>query len=98
MKLQSHLPLPSHVAVLNRFTMAVLTVDFQDSSDNRHHHFSGKVAQVSFSSDNYVWHPMGANGFADPDGPAVKSTQPGGKGVKYMLPEASVTVLRGVVK
>jgi hypothetical protein len=41
---------------------------------------------------------MGANGFADPDGPAVISTQPGGKGVQYTLPTASVTVLRGKVK
>jgi len=82
----------------DQFTPHSLTVDFRDSTDHSHHHFHGKVAQVSFGSDDYVWHPMGANGFADPDGPAVKSTQPGGKGVLYTLPEASVTVLRGEVK
>jgi hypothetical protein len=41
---------------------------------------------------------MGQNGFANPDGPAMMSTQPGGKGVLYTIPTASITVLRGAVQ
>lgn len=40
----------------------------------------------------------GENGYANPDGPAVSSNQSGGKGVEYVLPKASVTVLRGLVQ
>ena len=73
-------------------------VEFQDSSKNSNHYFQGTVRQVSFGADNYVWHAMGQNGYADPDGPTVVSEQNGGKGVEYILPTASITVLRGMVR
>ncbi|MGA8152542.1 MAG: discoidin domain-containing protein [Terriglobales bacterium] len=70
-------------------------IDFHDSLINSDQHFHGDVTQVSWGADNYAWHAMGENSYADPDGPAVTSTQPGGKGVLYTLPAASITVLRG---
>jgi hypothetical protein len=82
----------------DQFTPHALTVDFHDSIDNTDHYFQGNVTEISFGADNYVWNPMGQNGFANPDGPSVTSNQPGGKGVHYTLPEASITVLRGVVE
>jgi hypothetical protein len=73
-----------------------VVVEFQDSS--KHHYFRGTVKQVSFGADNYVWHKSGQNGYANPDGPAVSSDQSGGKGAEYVLPKASITVLRGTVQ
>jgi hypothetical protein len=37
-------------------------------------------------------------GYANPDGPAVPSVQSVGKGVEYVLPKASLTVLKGAVQ
>jgi hypothetical protein len=82
----------------DQFTQHSLTVDFHNSANNSDHYFHGTVTQVSFGSDNYVWHVNGQNGYANPDGPAVTSFQPGGKGVQYTLPAASITVLRGIVQ
>jgi len=73
-------------------------VKFHDAAAGENHYFSGKVKQISFGSDDYVWHAMGKDGYADPDGPAERSDQPGGKGTEYTLPAASVTVLRGAVR
>ena len=73
-------------------------VDFHNAKNSSDHYFDGDVTQVSFGADNYVWHAHGQNGSADPDGPAVTSTQPGGKDAEYTLPAASVTVLRGKVR
>jgi F5/8 type C domain-containing protein len=75
-----------------------VVVEFHDSSKHSNHYFQGTVSQVSFGADNYVWHANGQNGYANPDGPAVSSDQAGGKGVEYVLPKASVTVLRSTVQ
>ncbi len=82
----------------DQFTTHSLTVNFHNSGDGSDHYFSGNVTQISFGADNYVWHPMGPNGSANPDGPSVTSNQPGGKGVQYTLPKASITVLRGTLQ
>ena len=82
----------------DQFNPQSLTVDFHDEQGHRDHFFEGKVSMISFGADNYTWHANGANGSANPDGPAVVSTQPGGQGILYTLPRASVTVLRGTVQ
>jgi hypothetical protein len=61
-------------------------------------HFTGEVAMITFGKAQYQWHPARRNGYADPDGPAVKSTVPGGTDAQYTLPAASVTVLRGKIE
>jgi hypothetical protein len=75
-----------------------VSVRFKDWSRNTAHYFQGSVRQVSFGAENYTWHADGANGYANPDGPAVVSTQVGGRREEYVLPPASITVLRGVVQ
>ncbi len=82
----------------DQFTPHNITVTFNDAAGNSNKYFAGSVTQVSFGSDNYVWHPAGFNGYASPDGPAVTSTDAGGSGTIYTLPQASVTVLRGVIQ
>ncbi|HYA24736.1 MAG TPA: discoidin domain-containing protein [Terriglobales bacterium] len=82
----------------DQFTPHSLTVDFHNSANNSDHYFQGTVTQVSFGSDNYVWHANGQKGYANPDGPAVTSPQPGGKGTQYTLPASSITVLKGTVQ
>ena len=75
-----------------------VTVTFHNGSNHSDHYFAGTVKEVTFGADEYTWHVDGANGYADPDGPAVTSDQQGGKDTEYALPTASVTVLRGAVK
>ncbi|MDQ6766955.1 MAG: discoidin domain-containing protein [Candidatus Eremiobacteraeota bacterium] len=74
-----------------------VTVTFRNLLRGTDHYFKGAVAATAFGAAQYVWHPNGANGFANPDGPAVMSLQPGGKGAVYSLEPASITVLRGNV-
>ena len=58
-------------------------------------YFSGQVDRISFGPNEYQWHPEGAGGHADPDGPPSRSTVNGGADAVYQLPKASITVLRG---
>ena len=71
---------------------------FEDSVSQRTGSFSGPVRQVSFGSEQYAWKDDGANSYADPDGPPVGATVPGGPQATFTLPKASVTVLRGHVE
>jgi hypothetical protein len=57
--------------------------------------FAGTVTIVSFGAEQYVWHPNGANSYAEPDGPPRRSQLPAKPGVAFTLPKASVTVIRG---
>ncbi len=72
-------------------------IAFDGAAAKSARHFEGTVAVTSFGADNYVWHPSanGEDGTADPDGPPAASKQVGGEGAVYVLPRASVTVVRG---
>ena len=59
--------------------------------------FNGPVRMVSFGSEQYVWHSAGANSYPRPDGPPAVSVVAGGGQLEFILPQASVTVLRGRV-
>jgi len=72
-----------------------IRVAFRDSKAATQSVFAGPVAAVSFGSEQYQWHPTETAGRADPDGPPLRSTLAGGADATYMLPKASVTVLRG---
>jgi hypothetical protein len=69
---------------------------FHDGDAQRDEAFAGTVAVASFGADNYVWHPNGADGRADPDGPIARTSLPAGTGV-FVLPRASATVLRAAI-
>ena len=59
--------------------------------------FTGPVTMVTFGKQEYRWHANRKQGYADPDGPAVKQTIQASLSTTYTLPPASVTVIRGTV-
>jgi hypothetical protein len=60
--------------------------------------FTGPVNIVSFGSEQYVWRSEGRDSHPDPNDPPVSKTVPGGSGVTFTLPKASLNVLRGRVE
>jgi hypothetical protein len=61
-------------------------------------HFAGPVRMVTFGSEQYVWHSDGPNSHPDPDGPPLPSTINSDANTSFMLPKASITVLRGKIR
>jgi hypothetical protein len=59
--------------------------------------FSGPVNLISFGSEQYHWHPDDNGGKAVPDGPAVRATITAVADTEFILPKASVTVIRGTI-
>jgi hypothetical protein len=74
-----------------------VSVDFNDRAGGNHY-FQSPVTQITLGPDQYHWHAGGPRGYASPDGPALTSIESGGKSIQYVLPKASVTVLRGVIQ
>lgn len=72
-------------------------VAFADSSNNREASFSGPVTFVTFGSEQYVWVNDGPNSHPDPDHPPVATALAATPETIFMLPKASVSVLRGKV-
>lgn len=70
-------------------------IAFHDADSSQDRSFSGLVNLITFGSAQYQWHPTEQGGFADPDGPAAKSTLNVHADMVYPLPKASVTVVRG---
>jgi hypothetical protein len=68
-------------------------VEFDDSKSKRS--FAGPVTMVTFGSEQYVWKADGPKSYADPDGPPLATLIPGSAQAIFVLPKASVTVLRG---
>ncbi|HEX4021703.1 MAG TPA: discoidin domain-containing protein [Acidobacteriaceae bacterium] len=73
-------------------TVQVVFANAETKSDSS---FSGSVDQITFGAAQYQWHPDGAMGHADPDGPPLRSTITANSKTLYDLPNASITVLRG---
>ena len=71
-----------------------VNITFHDTEANSDSSFVGPVDRITFGKEQYTWHSALRNGYADPDGPAARSTLPAGT-ERYMLPPASMTVLRG---
>jgi hypothetical protein len=67
-----------------------------DASSNRS--FAAPVTMITFGKAQYQWHPGRKNGYADPDGPAVRASVESAADSQYVLPAASMTVLRGKLK
>ncbi|HEY1808735.1 MAG TPA: glycosyl hydrolase family 5, partial [Acidobacteriaceae bacterium] len=66
---------------------------FHDEQTHADSGFVGTVDRITFGKEQYTWHSALQNGYADPDGPAARSTLAAGE--RYTLPAASMTVLRG---
>jgi len=69
-----------------------------DQSAGRQSSFAGPVTMVTFGREQYIWHENGRDSLPDPDGPPVSKQVQGGPNARFVLPEASVTVLRGNVE
>lgn len=61
-------------------------------------HFSGPVTTVTFGVGQYVWHSDGAKSHAEPAGPAVTTTVNSSPSQEFLLPRASIVVLRGRIE
>jgi hypothetical protein len=87
------------VMLVNRdqYNEHAVKVVFNDPEMRRDRHFSGQVDRITFGSAEYLWHPEGERGHADPDGPPSSSKVTGGAETLYKLPMASITVLRGYI-
>ncbi len=72
-------------------------ISFDDAEKGSRGVFTGLVNVTTFGKEQYRWHANPKGGFADPDGPVVKSTMNAGTGTKFTLPAASITVIRGKV-
>ncbi|HUM06764.1 MAG TPA: phosphatase PAP2 family protein [Terriglobales bacterium] len=59
--------------------------------------FAGPVATVTFGSEQYIWREDGPNSHADPDGPPAASLVAADPETVFVLPKASITVVRGRV-
>jgi len=59
--------------------------------------FTGPVTMVTFGSGQYMWHSDGVNSHADPESSPVSSTISADAQTSFLLPQASVTVLRGKI-
>ena len=59
--------------------------------------FIGPVTQVTFGSEQYVWHDEELASHADPDGPPATSHIDANAETVFTVPKASITVLRGKV-
>jgi hypothetical protein len=71
-------------------------VTFADADGASPWHFTGTVERITFGSAEYQWHAdKDGSGHADPDGPPSKSNVSGGDAATYLLPKASIVVLRG---
>ena len=73
-----------------------VSIQFHDDDAKEDRSFTGPVARITFGKEQYTWHSAMRDGYADPDGPAARSTLPAGTD-HFMLPAASMTVLRGRV-
>ena len=88
------------VMLVNRDESSPHTVRvvLEDSLNKRKASFSSPVSVITFGSEQYVWKNDGPNSHADPGGPPVATTVHGGPQATFILPKASVTVLRGRVQ
>jgi len=73
-----------------------IRVSFAGGANERS--FSGPVAFVTFGSEQYVWINDGPNSHPDPDNPPVATIVQAGPETTFLLPKASVSVVRGKVE
>jgi hypothetical protein len=71
-----------------------VAITFHDADAGTNSSFTGPVARITFGKEQYRWHSAMRDGYADPGGPADKSTLPDDTH-RFILPPAFMTVLRG---
>jgi hypothetical protein len=81
----------------DQFTPHTVHIRFNDADNNTGQSFYDTVTVSTFGKAQYQWHPTASGGKAQPDGPIAHSTMTANDGTGYLLPEASVTVIRGAL-
>jgi hypothetical protein len=77
-----------------------IKISFAGAAGEREKRFAGPVNVVTFGSEQYKWHSDSQNpigGVADPDGPPARSTISAPADAGFVLPKASVTIIRGKI-
>ncbi len=72
-------------------------IAFEREGNARGGFYSGDLQVVTFGAAQYQWHPEIKGGWAEPDGPASRTTLQGGRDTSFVLPMASVSVIRGKI-
>lgn len=75
-----------------------VNVVFHDDDAKADKTFAGKAKLLSFGKAQYQWHPNRKRGYADPDLPPVETTVTAGANATYVLPAASINVVRGRIE
>lgn len=83
------------VMLVNRDETNPHTIRLEFDDAERSVSLVGGVRVVTFGSEQYVWKNDGPNSHADPDGPPIGRTIEAGRDSTFLLPKASITVLRG---
>ncbi|MBV8052742.1 MAG: discoidin domain-containing protein [Acidobacteriaceae bacterium] len=73
-------------------------ISFHDETMGHDASFTGPINLITFGKAQYQWHPSRKQGYADPDGPPARSELSGDSETTYVLPPASLTIVRGKVK
>ena len=68
-----------------------------DAGSGVQHSFAGPVTITTFGSEQYVWRSMGPQSHPDPNLPPVSKTVQPAAGNSFILPKASLNVLRGKI-
>ncbi|HZQ24463.1 MAG TPA: discoidin domain-containing protein [Terriglobales bacterium] len=79
----------------DQFNAHRVRVSFVGSASDQPRSFSGPVTMVAFGSAQYQWQAQEANSIPKPNDPPVVSRSQGGSAASFLLPCASVVVLRG---
>jgi hypothetical protein len=86
------------VMVINKDQSNPLRVSLVfDDETGKHSSFSGPVTMTTFGSEQYVWRSQGQESHPDPNVPAVSTTLQAGPNFSFILPKASLNVLRGKI-
>jgi hypothetical protein len=72
-----------------------IRVAFDETGTRRRNFFSGPVTVVTFGSEQYAWIDDGPNSHPDPDNFPRGSSMIATADTVFLLPKASITVLRG---
>jgi hypothetical protein len=72
-------------------------IRFHDAGKDADSFFSGAVSVATFGAAQYEFHPTVNGGTAAPDGPEAHATVAASADTAFVLPKASITVLRGAI-
>jgi hypothetical protein len=70
-------------------------ITFRDADAKVDRAFRGPLKVITWGAAQYVWHPAGADGYADPENPPIAASMMADANTSFTLPKASITVILG---